>query len=93
MGEREMGLMQNHDFSDESGPNLTDLFFITQKEILAWFYIKKQTPGTKIGEGGCVDAKSCFFLCNAFVRVELNIPLETFTFHSPCQNYGVVSYR
>ena len=32
-----VGLMQNHAFSDGSGPRLAHVFFISCKQILAWF--------------------------------------------------------
>ena len=42
--------MQSHVFIDGCGPNLEHVFFIRQKQILAWFHIDKPVLMTKVEE-------------------------------------------
>ena len=84
MGEG-VGLKQNHVFSDGSGPNLAQVFFISRKKILAWFHIEKSTPRVNGGRGN-IDAKSCIFR-RIWTKYVICI------FHPLEINTDVISYR
>ena len=76
--------MENRALFDGFGSNLAHVFFILWKQILAWFHIKNQPQGPKLGEGGAklMQNHTISFTC-VFVSVKLN----------PCQNTSAVPYR
>ena len=81
-----MGLMQNHAFSDGSGPNLAYVFFISHKQILALFHFEKPTPGAKRGERGAL-------LREIHAFSDGSGPTLHITFYLPETNTGIVSFE